>query len=131
MPHKANPVVSTLVRRAGLTTPQLAATLHLAAADQRDERADGAWHAEWDTLRILVRRALVAGSQTADLLDELRVHPERMRRTLEAAHEQVRAEQRAMAELAGHEPVGHYLGVAGELVDVQIARASTYLEEGA
>ena len=32
MPHKANPVLSVLVRRAALTTPQLAATLHLAAA---------------------------------------------------------------------------------------------------
>ena len=34
MPHKANPVLSMLIRRAALTTPQLAATLHLAAADQ-------------------------------------------------------------------------------------------------
>ena len=69
MPHKANPVLSVLVRRAALTTPQLAATLHLAAADQVDERADGAWHAEWDTLRLLRRtrwrppdRELLAGS---------------------------------------------------------------------
>ena len=56
MPHKANPVLSTLVRRAALTTPQLAATLHLAAAGSVDERADGAWHAEWATLRTLLRR---------------------------------------------------------------------------
>jgi 3-carboxy-cis,cis-muconate cycloisomerase len=128
MPHKANPMISALVRRAGLTTPQLAATLHLAAADQRDERADGAWHAEWDSLRILVRRTLVAGSQTADLVDELRVHPERMRSTLDAADGDVRAEQRAMAGLAGHEPTGAYLGLAGELVDAQVARARTYVE---
>src|SRR4029079_1281372 len=46
MPHKANPVLSVLVRRAALTTPQLAATLHLAAAEQVDERGGGAWHAE-------------------------------------------------------------------------------------
>ena len=56
MPHKANPVLSMLVRRAALTTPQLAATLHLAAAEQVDERADGAWHVEWATLATLVRR---------------------------------------------------------------------------
>ena len=42
MPHKANPVLSVLVRRAALTTPQLAATLHLAAAAAVDERPDGA-----------------------------------------------------------------------------------------
>lgn len=78
MPHKHNPVLSVLVRRAALTTPQLAATLHLAAADQVDERADGAWHAEWDTLRLLARRTVVAASQTAQLLEELRADPERM-----------------------------------------------------
>jgi 3-carboxy-cis,cis-muconate cycloisomerase len=78
MPHKANPVMSVLIRRAALTTPQLGATLHLAAAEQVDERADGAWHVEWDTLRHLARRTAVAASQTADLLAELRVHPDRM-----------------------------------------------------
>ncbi len=83
MPHKANPVLSILVRRAALTAPQLAATLHLAAADQVDERADGAWHAEWDTLRLLARRTVVAASQTAELLDGLRVHPDRMAENLE------------------------------------------------
>jgi 3-carboxy-cis,cis-muconate cycloisomerase len=73
MPHKQNPVLSVLVRRAALTTPQLAATLHLCAADQVEERADGAWHAEWDTLRLLARRTAVATSQTADLVAGLRV----------------------------------------------------------
>ena len=60
MPHKSNPVLSTLLRRAALTAPPLAATLHLAAADQVDERADGAWHAEWATLAVLLRRTAVA-----------------------------------------------------------------------
>ena len=85
MPHKQNPVLSVLIRRAALTTPMLAATLHLAAADQVDERADGAWHAEWDTLRLLARRTAVAASQTAELLQGLRVHPERMAANLAAA----------------------------------------------
>jgi 3-carboxy-cis,cis-muconate cycloisomerase len=87
MPHKANPVLSVLVRRAALTTPQLAATLHLAAADQVDERADGAWHAEWDTLRLLARRTVVATSQTAELLDGLHVHTDRMKANLDTAEE--------------------------------------------
>jgi 3-carboxy-cis,cis-muconate cycloisomerase len=87
MPHKTNPVLSVLVRRAALTTPQLAATLHLAAADQVDERADGAWHAEWDTLRLLARRTVVATSQTAELLAGLQVHPDRMKANLDAAEE--------------------------------------------
>jgi len=87
MPHKANPVLSLLVRRAALTTPQLGATLHLCAADQVDERADGAWHAEWETLRLLARRTVVAAAQTADLLADLRVHPDRMAANLAAAED--------------------------------------------
>jgi 3-carboxy-cis,cis-muconate cycloisomerase len=93
MPHKANPVLSVLVRRAALTTPQLLATVHLCAADQVDERADGAWHAEWDTLRLLVRRTAVAASQTADLLAGLQVHPDRMAAHL-AAFRDTSQEQR-------------------------------------
>jgi 3-carboxy-cis,cis-muconate cycloisomerase len=50
-----------------------------------DERADGAWHAEGDTLRLLVRRTAVAVSQTADLLAGLQVHADRMADNLAAA----------------------------------------------
>jgi 3-carboxy-cis,cis-muconate cycloisomerase len=73
MPHKHNPVLSVLVRRAALTLPGLASQLHLAAADTRDERPDGAWHTEWSTLATMSRRALVASSQAAELVAGLRV----------------------------------------------------------
>jgi 3-carboxy-cis,cis-muconate cycloisomerase len=88
MPHKSNPVLSVLVRRAALTTPGLAATLHLCAAEQVDERADGAWHAEWETLRLLSRRTVTAAGQTADLLRDLQVHPDRMAANLASAERQ-------------------------------------------
>lgn len=123
MPGKANPTLSVLVRRAALTTPQLAATLHLAAAQQVDDRADGGWHAEWATLRDLVRRTLVAASQTRDLVTGLRVDTGRMAATLAAAGEAVLAEQRSMAAAAGHEPAPSYLGDAGAYVDAVVARA--------
>jgi 3-carboxy-cis,cis-muconate cycloisomerase len=123
MPGKANPVLSVLVRRAALTTPQLGATLHLAAAAQVDDRADGGWHAEWATLRDLVRRTLVAVSQTVDLVAGLEVRPDRMAQTLAAAGDAVLAEQRAMAERAGHDPAPPYLGQAGAIVDATVARA--------
>lgn len=129
MPHKANPVLSTLLRRTALTTPALAATLHLAAAGQVDERADGAWHAEWVTLRTLLRRTVVAGSQATDLVAGLHVHTDRMAATLEAARDDVLAEQRSMAALAGHEPTGDYLGAAGRLAGTVLDRARTHLEE--
>jgi 3-carboxy-cis,cis-muconate cycloisomerase len=131
MPHKANPVLSTLVRRAALTTPQLAATLHLCAADARDERPAGAWHAEWDTLRTLLRRTVVAASHTTELLDRLRVHADRMAATLAAATDDVRSEQRSMADLAGTQPGGDYLGAADAFVEAPLARAAGVLAEGA
>ncbi len=78
MPHKANPVLAVLVKRAALTAPALASTLHLCATTAVDQRPDGAWHAEWATLRDLVRRAVVAASHTTDLLLGLEVDADRM-----------------------------------------------------
>ncbi|MCW2794419.1 MAG: pcaB [Nocardioides sp.] len=127
MPNKANPVLSVLVRRAALTTPQLASTLHLAAADAVDERAAGGWHAEWATLRTLLRRAVVAGEQTTELIDRLEVHPDTMAATLAAAGDDVRAEQRSMAGLAGHAPGGDYRGATDAFVEAPLARAAGVL----
>lgn len=125
MPGKANPTLSVLIRRAAITTPQLAATLHLAASLQVDDRADGAWHAEWATVRDLVRRTLVAASQTSDLVSGLEVHPEHMAATLAAAGATVHTEQRSMAEFAGTEPTATYLGDAPAYVDAVVAQART------
>jgi 3-carboxy-cis,cis-muconate cycloisomerase len=132
MPHKANPVLSVLVRRAALTTPQLAATLHLAAAESVDERADGAWHGEWATMRTLVRRTLAAGSQVTDLLEGLQVHADRMAATLASAGSLVRSEQQSMADLVGHVATGDYLGASGALVDeaLELAGRVAASEEG-
>jgi 3-carboxy-cis,cis-muconate cycloisomerase len=115
------------VRRAALAAPGLAATLHVAAAEQVDERADGGWHAEWVTLATLLRRAVVAGAQTADLLAGLLVHADRMALTLEHAQDDVRAEQRTMAALAGHPPREDYLGLADDQVDAVLTRAAREL----
>jgi 3-carboxy-cis,cis-muconate cycloisomerase len=126
MPHKANPVLSVLVRRAALTGPMAAAQLHLAAAEADDERPDGAWHTEWATLRDLARRTVVAASQTTELLAGLQVHPGRMKDNLAAALPGVLAEQRAMAELAGHEPgddPAGYLGLSSTVIAATIDRA--------
>lgn len=125
MPHKRNPVLSILIRRAALSAPPLAATLHTAAALANDERPDGAWHAEWDTLRTLARRAVVAGSQCVELLAGLQVHPERMAENLGAAD--VLGEQRAIAELAGKPPSPTYFGAVDRLIDDTLARAERML----
>lgn len=73
MPQKQNPAEAVLIRSAALRAPQLAATLHLASALAVDERPDGAWHAEWPTLRELLRLAVGASAHGASLLAHLRV----------------------------------------------------------
>jgi 3-carboxy-cis,cis-muconate cycloisomerase len=130
MPHKQNPVLSVLVRRAALTAPQLAASLHLASATMLDERPDGAWHLEWATLRDLARRAVVAGSQTADLVAGLRVDASRMRATLDAAVG-LHAEQSSMAAVAGGETSGPYLGATDLIITAALVPARTFLQETA
>jgi len=127
MPHKANPALSVQVRRAALAAPALGSTLHLAAAESVDERADGAWHTEWSTLRTLLRRTIVAGSQTSDLLAGLKVHTDRMATRLADARDDVRAEQRSMAELAGTSATGDYLGAADAFLEAPLARAAGIL----
>ncbi|GLE52503.1 lyase family protein [Mycobacterium montefiorense] len=121
MPHKRNPVLSILIRRTAISVPQLAATLHTAAALANDERPDGAWHAEWDTLRTLARRTLSAGSQCGELLAGLQVHAGRMAENLSAAD--VLGEQRAIADLAGKSPTPSYFGAVDRLIDASLARA--------
>ena len=127
MPHKANPALSVQVRRAALAAPALGATLHLAAAESVDERADGAWHTEWSTLRTLLRRTIVAGSQTSDLLAGLKVHTDRMATRLADVRDDVRAEQRNMAELAGTSASGDYLGASDAFLEAPLARAAGIL----
>ena len=129
MPHKHNPVLSILIRRAAISTPQLAATLHIAAALSNDERPDGAWHAEWDTLRTLARRTLVAGSQCGELLGGLRVHSTRMAQNLTAAD--VLGEQRAIADLVDQEPSPTYFGAVDRLIDASLRRAAPILTDQA
>ncbi|MEE2851415.1 MAG: lyase family protein [Actinomycetota bacterium] len=127
MPHKRNPVLSILIRRAAIAAPPLAATLHTAAALANDERPDGAWHAEWDPLRTLARRTVVAGSESGELLAGLRVHAQRMAENLSAA--EVSGEQRAIAELVGKQPSSAYLGAADKLIDASLSRGARALAQ--
>ncbi|WEG08428.1 lyase family protein [Microbacterium horticulturae] len=83
MPQKQNPAEAVLIRSAALRAPQLGATLHLAAALAGDERPDGAWHAEWQTLRELLRLALGASWHASSLAAHLRVDVDAARRNLD------------------------------------------------
>ncbi|GAA1899819.1 hypothetical protein GCM10009837_23060 [Streptomyces durmitorensis] len=97
MPHKANPVRSTLIAAAAQRSPGLAAALHASMAAE-DERPAGAWHAEWEPLRDLLRTVGGASRHAAELTENLRVHPDAMREHLGLTHGLIVSE-RLTAEL--------------------------------
>ncbi|MEU1228288.1 3-carboxy-cis,cis-muconate cycloisomerase [Streptomyces sp. NPDC005828] len=77
MPHKRNPVLSTLVRSAALQVPALATVLTQGLVTE-DERSAGAWHAEWLPLRECLRLVGGAAHTAAELARDIEVSPERM-----------------------------------------------------
>ena len=95
MQHKRNPVAAVSVLACSKRVPGLVATM-LASMEQEDERAAGAWQAEWGTLTDLLRLTGSAAAWGRDLLEHLQV---------DAA---------AAAASAGADPD---LGFAGELID--------------
>ncbi|GAT12119.1 3-carboxy-cis,cis-muconate cycloisomerase [Mycolicibacterium novocastrense] len=128
MPHKSNPVRSVLLRRTAITAAPLAATLHTASAMSVDERSDGAWHAEWATLRTLARHTVVAAAHATELLAGLQIDVERARANLGAA-DRVLSEQKTMTDLTGHAASAEYLGAVEQLVDAALHRAGHYLKD--
>jgi len=128
MPHKHNPVLSVLIRRAALSAPALGAVLHAASADSVDERSSGGWQTEWATLRTLTRRTVIAAAHTSDLLGNLQPSAARAAANLDAGGDLL-AEQRVMADLVGEPALPDYTGAAQLLIDATLARARNYLGE--
>jgi 3-carboxy-cis,cis-muconate cycloisomerase len=128
MPHKNNPVRSVLIRRAAITTSPLAATLHAASAASVDERSDGAWHAEWATLRTLARHTVVAAVHTTDLVSYLQIDEARATANLAAAND-LMSEQRTMTELTGRPALPVYTGASERLIESTLSRARRFVKE--
>lgn len=82
MPHKRNPVSAVLITAAALQTPGLASTLYGSMLAE-DQRPSGAWHAEWQSLRVLERLTISAVTGAASLAARLDVDPDRMRANLD------------------------------------------------
>jgi 3-carboxy-cis,cis-muconate cycloisomerase len=121
MPQKQNPVLSVLIRSAALRAPGLASTLHLCAAMAIDERPDGAWHAEWPTLRELLRLALGASTIAAELAAGLTVDADRARSNLELSGDDILAERASLTGTTG--AAGDYVGLSDALIDAALERA--------
>lgn len=82
MPHKANPAVSVLLASAARQLPPLASVLGWSAVAEQ-ERPAGAWHAEWQPLRHMLRLAGGSAERAARLVPGLHFDEAAMRRNLE------------------------------------------------
>lgn len=120
MPQKRNPVGSVLIRSAAIRAPQLGATLHAAAAHAVDERPDGAWHAEWQSLRELLRLTLGAAAHASTLVRGLRVDAEAVQRNLHLTRGLLVAERLSLVlgPLIGADRVRRIVADAGAGADL-------------
>jgi 3-carboxy-cis,cis-muconate cycloisomerase len=111
MPHKRNPVGSTLARACALRA-QGAASVLMVSLTQEHERAAGAWHAEWGALSDALALTGGAAASLHRALDGLEVDADRMRAN-------IRRETLSEAERFGidAEAPEDYLGSAATFVD--------------
>ncbi|WP_067568178.1 3-carboxy-cis,cis-muconate cycloisomerase [Nocardia acidivorans] len=96
MPHKRNPVAAVLAAGSAAAGPGLVSTL-LTAAVQEQQRAVGAWHAEWRPYTELLRTTGSAVHWLRTSLDRLRIDTVRMRANLDRTGPVLLAENVAIA----------------------------------
>ena len=83
LPHKRNPIASTLARACAQLVSRLRVGPHRRASTQEHERAAGAWHAEWEALSGALAYTGGAAHAVAQAMGSLEIDAERMRRNLE------------------------------------------------
>ena len=96
MPQKRNPVHATLARACARLACGQAAVLQENLV-QEQQRAAGAWHAEWEPLCGALSYAGGAAAAIAESLGGLEVHAERMRANLDASRGLLLSERVAVA----------------------------------
>jgi len=92
MPHKQNPVGCTLTLAAANRTPGLIANF-LSGMAQENERAAGAWQAEWSTIADVMSATGMAITSMAGVVDGLVVDAVRMRANIEGTQGRIFAER--------------------------------------
>lgn len=113
MPHKRNPVGTTIALSAAARAPGLVATL-FAAMVQEQERGVGGWHAEWPVVADLFQLASGAAAHMADTLSCLELDPASMRANLDLTGGLMMAEAvtQALAEASGRHDAGRIVEAA-------------------
>jgi 3-carboxy-cis,cis-muconate cycloisomerase/3-oxoadipate enol-lactonase len=115
MPQKRNPVAAVAAAAGAAQAPGLVATL-LAAMPHEFQRAAGSWHAEWRPLRSLLEATGSAAHWLRSCLENLIVHGDRMRSTVDDQLDVLMAEQAGSKPDAPPDPAG-YLGSTQALID--------------
>ncbi len=92
MPHKHNPVASSIALAASHRVPGLLASF-LSAMVQEHERGTGGWQAEWPIVTSIVQALGVAVASMTEAAEGLTVDAERMRANLEATGGAIFAER--------------------------------------
>jgi len=134
MPHKRNPVSSTVILAAHAAARGHAGTL-IDAMAAGHERPAGLWHAEWHALPALFGLASGALREARGLAAGLELHPVRMRRNLDATNGLLFADA-AAARLASHigreeahrlvERAAEEVRETGEPLETVLARATPH-----
>ena len=96
MPHKRNPVTSSVILAAAARVPGLVGTM-LTAMVQEDERGLGGWQAEWETLPEVVQLTAGAVRHLSAIVPVLEIDAERMRKNLDITNGLIFAEAVSMA----------------------------------
>ncbi|WIM12118.1 3-carboxy-cis,cis-muconate cycloisomerase [Enhydrobacter sp.] len=122
MPHKRNPVGSTLVLAAANRAPHLAATI-VSGMVQEHERALGGWQSEWPTLAALVETLGSSLQAMAEVAPGLVIDTDAIQANMDAADAAVFAE-RATFLLAGK--MGKQKAAA--LVEKALAKGGSFVE---
>jgi 3-carboxy-cis,cis-muconate cycloisomerase len=95
MPQKRNPSGCAIAIAAATRLPGLVSAF-LAGMIQEHERSVGGGHAEWPIVSTAVQATGASAAAMAGVVEGLEVHPERMRRNLEATYGTVFAERAVM-----------------------------------
>jgi 3-carboxy-cis,cis-muconate cycloisomerase len=101
MAHKANPTRAVLVASAAQQLPFLLASVASSGASG-SERPAGAWHAEWQPLRTMMRLAGAAAERTCRLADDMTFDEQAMRRNLDRLVEAVGEDSAWVAAQTSH-----------------------------
>ena len=89
----------------------------------------GAFPHTWEVEVLSAPPLIAPARQSTALLSGLRVDTAAMSARLSDLDQELRSEQRMLAELAGHAPATTYLGLVDDLVDEAISRAQPYAGE--